>query len=215
MPRAARRTLGARLAHDRSHEVIHSAPPLQAHRRSVLSFLMPSVAVAIKTPPTIASSAPHRQPSCRLGGAGGQITTPLETRLPVTSYRDRSRKQQLPNVIILLVDDEPLVRLTLAQELRQAGLEVHEAENGDEASALIRKLPAAFSLLVTDIHMPGQSDGLQVAALMRSRTPDAPVVYITGRPEAVGHLGPKEVLLPKPFTPSDLLRTIRELLPGT
>jgi CheY-like chemotaxis protein len=112
-------------------------------------------------------------------------------------------------VIILLVDDEPVVRLTLAQELRYMGFEVHEAKDGDEAADLIRNPPAPFRLLVTDIHMPGKLDGMQVAALMRARSPDA------GRPEALGEIGPfgpKEVLLTKPFTPSELVGVVHLLL---
>jgi DNA-binding response OmpR family regulator len=118
-------------------------------------------------------------------------------------------------VIILLVDDEPVVRFTLAQELRYTGFEVHEAKDGDEAADIIGNPPAPFTLLVTDVHMPGKLDGMQVAALMRARSPDAPVVYITGRPEvlgAIGPLGPKEALLTKPFIPSELVGVVRQLL---
>jgi CheY-like chemotaxis protein len=118
-------------------------------------------------------------------------------------------------MVILLVDDEPVVRLTLAEELRHTGLEVHEAKDGDEAANLIRTPRRPFSLLVTDIHMPGKLDGRQVAVLMRARSPDAPVVYITGRPEvleAIGPLGPNEVLLRKPFAPLELVGVVRQLL---
>lgn len=118
-------------------------------------------------------------------------------------------------MVILLVDDEPVVRLTLAEELRYTGFEVHEAKDGDEAADLIRNPPAPFSLLVTDIHMPGKLDGMQVAALMRARNPETPVVYITGRPEVLGAIEPpgaKEVLLAKPFTPSELVGVVHQLL---
>ena len=56
---------------------------------------------------------------------------------------------------------------------------------------------------------------MQVAALMRARSPDARVVYITGRPEvlgAIGPLSPKEVLLTKPFSPSELVEVVHQLL---
>ena len=103
----------------------------------------------------------------------------------------------------------------LAEELTDGGFAVREAENGDQASALIAQDPAAFSLLVTDIHMPGNLDGIEVARLLRERRPDLPVIYTTGRPDvlnALQPLGAMEVLLRKPFVLSDLLAAVRRLL---
>lgn len=118
---------------------------------------------------------------------------------------------------ILVVEDEFLIRLIVAEELIKNGFVVCEAENGDQASALIEARPDAFTLLVTDIHMPGRLDGIEVARLLRERHPDIPVIYTTGRPdviEALGPLGKREVLMPKPFAPSDLLAVVRRLLGG-
>ncbi len=116
---------------------------------------------------------------------------------------------------ILLVEDEFLIRLILAEELTENGFTVREAENGDEASALIETNSDAFTLLVTDIHMPGKLDGIEVARRMRERRPDIPVIYTTGRPNvlnALRPLGEREILVPKPFTPSELLGVVRRLL---
>lgn len=116
---------------------------------------------------------------------------------------------------ILLVEDEWLIRAMLAEELMEAGFAVREAEDGDQASALIAQDPAAFSLLVTDIHMPGGLDGIGVARLLRERRPDLPIIYTTGRPDvlnALQPLGAREVLLQKPFAPSNLLAAVRRLL---
>ena len=119
---------------------------------------------------------------------------------------------------ILLVEDEHLIRLIVAEALEESGFAVCEAEDGEQACALIAQPPAAlpaFTLLVTDIHMPGHLDGIAVACRMREHHPGVPVIYVTGRPgvlNALGPLGPDEALVPKPFTPSQLLAVVRRLL---
>ena len=116
---------------------------------------------------------------------------------------------------ILLVEDEWLIRSMVAEELREGGFAMREAGDGDQASALIAENPAAYALLVTDIHMPGSLDGVEVARLLRARRPDIPVIYTTGRPDVLNALQPfgaKEVLLCKPFALSTLLTTVRWLL---
>lgn len=117
---------------------------------------------------------------------------------------------------ILLVEDEALIRLLLADELAQAGFEICEAEDGDHAAALIYNPPSAFTLLVTDIHMPGRLDGMQVAHLMRERHPNVPVIYMTGRPDVLRGMRhrpvPGEAVVEKPFTPSEILSVVHRLL---
>lgn len=114
---------------------------------------------------------------------------------------------------ILLVEDEPLIRAVLAEELRDAGYEVSEAASGDEAATLIGTRPAP-NLLLTDIHMPGRLDGFALGRLMRSCTPGLSVLYITGRPDSVQPLHSGEDLMLKPFRTDDLLQSVRRLLPS-
>ena len=119
---------------------------------------------------------------------------------------------------ILLVDDEELVREILADELDFRGYEVCEAYSGDYAADLIQNSPAAFSLLITDINMPGQRDGLEVARLMRLRCPSIPIIFITGRPDIsnfAGPLGANEFLLRKPFGLQELSRVVARMLDGS
>lgn len=119
---------------------------------------------------------------------------------------------------ILLVEDEPLIRFILAEELTEAGFKVREAESGDQAAILIEAQPEYFTLLVTDIHMPGKLDGIEVARLLRHRRPDIPIIYITARSDAlngVGGLGRKDVLVSKPFAPSKLMAVVQRLLEGS
>ena len=116
---------------------------------------------------------------------------------------------------ILLVEDEWLIRTMVAEVLREGGLEVCEAETGDQAAILIAQADATYTLLVTDIHMPGRLNGIAVARLLRARRPELPVIYTTGRPDVMTGLqplGPREVLLAKPFALFELLTTARRLL---
>jgi len=118
-------------------------------------------------------------------------------------------------VCILVVEDEFLIRLIVSEELADAGFQVREAENGDVAAGLIEAGAADFSLLITDIHMPGRLSGVDVGRLMRIHRPTVPIIYTTGRPDAlnvVGRLGVNEAFVQKPFAPSDLLAIARRLL---
>jgi DNA-binding response OmpR family regulator len=116
---------------------------------------------------------------------------------------------------ILIVEDEPLIRLILAEELADAGFAVCQAENGDQAAALFQSSPIPFVLLITDMHMPGARDGATVARLMRRQHPLIPVIYISGRPDVFNELAPlgeNDAIMAKPFLPSDLVRMARRLL---
>jgi DNA-binding response OmpR family regulator len=118
-------------------------------------------------------------------------------------------------VCILVVEDEVFIRLIVSEELEEAGFEVCQAANGDEAARLISDSTRPFTMMITDIHMPGQLDGLQLATIMRGRFPAAPIVYTTGRPDVVAELESlrdNDVLLSKPFVPSKLLGLVRQLL---
>jgi CheY-like chemotaxis protein len=119
------------------------------------------------------------------------------------------------DVCILLVEDEFLIRLMLAEELRHEGFDVCEAEDADHAIALIHQPPKALTLLITDIHMPGSRNGLHVASEIRAWHPQIPIIYATARPDALNGTvrpGAKDALLAKPFTPSDLMAVVRQLL---
>ena len=115
---------------------------------------------------------------------------------------------------VLLVEDEGLIRLTLAETLEDAGYTVVEASNGDEACALLRENDQ-FDVLLTDIQMPGAADGIDVAQRFHACHPDRPVVFMTGRPDMlsrVGRLSASEMLLRKPFGSVQMLSALESLL---
>lgn len=117
---------------------------------------------------------------------------------------------------VLVVEDEELIRMILAEVLDDEGFHVVEAATGDEAARLIDG-PHGFHAVVTDIHMPGGRDGIAVGRHARSRHPCIPVIYCTGRPDAMNDAGPLgrwDVLVRKPYVPSQIVALLRQLLPS-
>ena len=115
---------------------------------------------------------------------------------------------------VLLVEDEGLIRSTLIETLEDAGYRVVAAESGDAACDLLRSKDG-FDVLLTDIQMPGVSDGIDVARDFHQRHPDRPVVFMTGRPDMLtrmGRLSCSERLLRKPFGTAQMLHAIEALL---
>jgi len=114
---------------------------------------------------------------------------------------------------VLLVEDEFLIRLTLAEALVDAGYEVLEAETGDAALAVLESDPS-ISLLLTDIQLPGQLDGLRLVARARAGRPSLPVIYMTGRPDTMTSTrgNPRDAFIAKPYLPSEVTATVRRLI---
>jgi CheY-like chemotaxis protein len=116
---------------------------------------------------------------------------------------------------ILVVEDEPLIRTILVEDLIEAGYDVREAANGDEAFDLLKTIHPLVRVLVTDVHMPGQRDGLALGTYVRKALPHVPVIYTTGRPDALqslARLGEKQFLVRKPYIPEDVIDTIESSL---
>ncbi|HJS86686.1 MAG TPA: response regulator, partial [Acetobacteraceae bacterium] len=82
-----------------------------------------------------------------------------------------------PGTRVLLVDDEEVVRATLAEELEERGYEIQEAADAAEASALLRS--ERFDVLVTDYSMPGETGTALIVAARRMR-PEMPALLLTG-----------------------------------
>ena len=72
--------------------------------------------------------------------------------------------------IVLVVEDEVLIRLVIADLIREAGFTVWEAANGDDARRLLQTTDRV-SLVVTDFNMPGETDGLALARHVRASYP--------------------------------------------
>lgn len=115
---------------------------------------------------------------------------------------------------VLLVEDEPLIRLIMAEVLEDEGCIVTDVGDGNTAVGLI-DTEDGFDVLLTDIQMPGNSTGIDVGRHFQARHPGRPVIYTTGRPESMrlaGELRPDELFLRKPYGPVDLLALLHQLL---
>jgi CheY-like chemotaxis protein len=105
---------------------------------------------------------------------------------------------------ILLVEDEMLVRELAYEDLSDAGHEVTAAGSGDEALAILRGDPT-FDVLFTDIRMPGEIDGWELASEARQIIPKLKIVYATGLNDDTGRMTPDDRMLTKPYRRDDLL----------
>ena len=73
--------------------------------------------------------------------------------------------------VILVVEDEVLVRMMLADQLREAGYRVVEASDADEALRLLQHDELDVKAVISDIKMPGSMDGIELAHVIRSKYP--------------------------------------------
>ena len=113
--------------------------------------------------------------------------------------------------VVLIVEDEPLVRMSISGALLQAGFEVLASSNGAEALELIAIRPDVFAV-VSDIAMPGSIDVFELVREVQRRWPEIGIVLVSGQMEPPKSHCPGGVLfLSKPFKASTLLRLLREI----
>ncbi len=114
---------------------------------------------------------------------------------------------------VLLVEDDELVRRTLAEGLAEAGLQVTDLPGSREALGL-PNATAPPAVLVTDINLGSAMDGFGLALAARQRWPAICVVLISGRPQNINgyQLHRSDRFLAKPFVIDDLLWAIREAM---
>lgn len=114
--------------------------------------------------------------------------------------------------VILIVEDEALIRLDAADMIRNAGYDVVEAANADQAIVI---LESRFDITVvfTDIEMPGSMDGLKLAAAIRGRWPPIKIIATSGDARVtLDDLPNGGRFLPKPYTSSEIAGAISDLI---
>ncbi len=111
---------------------------------------------------------------------------------------------------ILLVEDEPAVRMLLAEALERAGYLVRQARNGEEALALFEAHKESIDLLVTDLRMPLMG-GADLVKQLRAAAPALKVICVSGYPGARDPAITRHFLA-KPFSRAELLDKVREAL---
>jgi CheY-like chemotaxis protein len=113
--------------------------------------------------------------------------------------------------VILIVEDEFLVRMDAVDMIEAAGFGAVEAESADEA-ILILENRFDITVVFTDVQMPGSMDGLKLAAAVRGRWPPIKIVATSGlRDIGEDDLPIGSHFLPKPYSPTQIVGTLREL----
>jgi CheY-like chemotaxis protein len=114
--------------------------------------------------------------------------------------------------VLLVVEDDFLLRMDAIDTVRSAGFDAVEAGNADEAIAILEARPA-IHVVFTDIQMPGSMDGLKLARFVRDRWPPIRIMTTSGRIRVSGDDLPAGVRhIPKPYSPAQVIGTLRELM---
>src|SRR3954469_10335356 len=129
--------------------------------------------------------------------------------------RPRQEHASVDNpLVILVVEDEVLVRMVAADVLSDAGFTVLESASAEEALRLLEIRPDV-QVLFTDVNMPGALDGLGLAQAVHNRSPGIGILIGSGRIRpGPGELPPGTRFIAKPYAPSALTDAIRAAAQG-
>jgi CheY-like chemotaxis protein len=125
-----------------------------------------------------------------------------------------ARRGDGPECVVLVVEDDVITRMMVSDHLRGCGFAVMNAGNAAEAIALLSS-PARIDVLFTDIHMPGDMDGHELAAWAKQRHPQLSVILTSGdaqRTEAAKQLCDNRPMMQKPYLVHEVEKQIRTLL---
>ena len=114
--------------------------------------------------------------------------------------------------VVLVVEDEEIVREVVCMDLVDAGFSVREAATGDEAIRILQEESpgdAQIGVLFTDIRMPGSLDGWSLAERARVLKPDLQVLYASGYSSEPAREVPGSFFITKPYRTTLLLEMIR------
>jgi len=124
-----------------------------------------------------------------------------------------SLEQGAGSHMILVVDDDTIIRTYIKSILQHAGGQVIEAGDGVEALELFRAWQHRIDLVITDIRMPRMT-GTELARLIRSACPAIPLIFVSGEARSLGLNDPENgfSFAEKPFAPRTLLDATRQFL---
>jgi two-component system, cell cycle sensor histidine kinase and response regulator CckA len=126
---------------------------------------------------------------------------------------DAAKFRAMP--VILLVEDDALVREVAADILEFEGFRVLKARNAQEAKMAFHRYKEIVRLLITDVVLPGQN-GRDLANELRTVCPTLRIVFVSGFPENAvtrqGLIDGEMLYLPKPFSAESLVRTVKQAL---
>ena len=148
-------------------------------------------------------------------GRGTQVHLylPAVQAEPVARTTEPGKQFMQLDCSILLVEDNEEVALTTQQLLQTVGCSVVWAASADAARALIDDDPSRFSVVISDMAMPGELDGLALAEYLRKRHPDIQLILVTGYTNQLQEaLARRFTVLAKPCSPDVLVNAMREAI---
>ncbi len=114
--------------------------------------------------------------------------------------------------LILVVEDEELLRLLAVDVVEEAGFVPLVAKNADEAISVLEE-HSDISLLFTDIHMPGSMDGLKLAHAVRHRWPPIKIIIVSGKVRlSENDMPTNSRFFAKPYRAEHLIAELRSLV---
>lgn len=114
---------------------------------------------------------------------------------------------------VLVVEDEPLIRMLAVDMLEDAGCAVVEFDNAVTAIAFCKAPNHPIAAVFTDINMPGALDGLDLASLVTKCHPEAVVVVTSGRyADKPADLSARVRFLPKPWSAPELMAALKDVI---
>ena len=118
----------------------------------------------------------------------------------------------MPRRMIVVVEDEPIQRLSAVQAFEDGGFETAEFDNAADAAGFVQKNQNVVLAVFTDVRMPGDMDGVNLAAQISFGWPHIALLVTSGQAEGIlERLPPNGYFVPKPWVAADLVAAIERI----
>ena len=131
-----------------------------------------------------------------------------------TTSTNITLRADAPSPTVLVVEDEVLIRLVIADYLRDCGYKVHEAVSGEEAIAILQAPEVSIDVVFSDVEIPGSMDGFALARWVRANKPGMEVILTSGierSADIAATLCEAGPLMKKPYSSQDVVDRLRQL----
>ncbi len=116
--------------------------------------------------------------------------------------------------VVLVVEDDPILRMHSIDIIEDAGFTVIEAHNADEAIVILEER-SDIAIVFTDVEMPGTMDGLKLARAVRDRWPPVHLILASGRTSPLAHEMPSgSRFFAKPYNDAALINALHDMAKG-
>jgi CheY-like chemotaxis protein len=119
--------------------------------------------------------------------------------------------------VVLVIDDDVLVRYAICDYLRECGYKVIEAADGDEALKVLNEAHVAVDVILSGVQTPGSMEGFALARWVRANRPDIGVILagtLSRAAHAAAELCEEGPMLAKPYEPQAVVDRIKRLMAG-